>query len=363
MTERLDVAVVGAGPAGAATATLLAERGYRVGLLHTEQPGAAPRGESLSGAAAALLARLGVWERFRAGPHRPVHARASAWGGDLVEQSAIFDPHGPAWLIDREAFHGVLRERSVEAGARVLTVRVTGCRAAQGAGWRLDLAGGAVLVARAVVDATGRSCWVTTAVGGHCEVHDRMATMVARLAPAAAPGGAPVLVEATPTGWGYSAVVPSGALVALFVTEAAVAGLADVATAWHKALTAAPHTCARLHGARGTAPPEIRPVTVQRGVVPASAACVAVGDAARGLDPLSAAGLRTSLQTADEAARAVAATLDGDSSATAAYSLWARRLLDAHLAERASYYDLEARWPAAPFWASRRTQLRKALAL
>ncbi len=348
MTERLDVAVVGAGPAGAATATLLAERGCRVGLVHTEPVRAAPLGESLSGAAAALLVRLGVWERFHAGPHRPVHARASAWGGDLVEQSAIFDPHGPAWLIDREAFHGMLRERSVEAGARVLTARVTGCRAVDGAGWRLDLAGGAVLVARSVVDATGRSCWVTKAVGGHCEVHDRMVAMVARLAPAAPPGGAPVLIEATPTGWWYSAVIPSGALVAFFVTEAAIAGLDDVAAAWREALAVAPYTCVRLQGARGTAPPEIRPVTVQRGIVPASTACVAVGDAALGLDPLSAAGLRTSLETASEAARAVAATLDGDRCATAAYSVWARRLLDAHLAERVSYYDLEARWPTAP---------------
>ncbi|MGH3933961.1 MAG: tryptophan 7-halogenase, partial [Pseudonocardiaceae bacterium] len=354
LSERLDVAVVGAGPAGAATAILLAEQGCRVSLLHTEPPGAASLGESLSGAGVALLARFRVWERFRAGPHRPVHARASAWGGDLVEQSAIFDPHGPAWLIDREAFHGVLRERCVEAGAQVLTARVTGCRAVQGAGWRLDLAGGAVLVARTVVDATGRSCWVTRAVGGHCEVHDRMVAMVARLAPAAPPDGTPVLIEATPTGWWYSAVIPSGALVALFVTEAAIADLDDVATAWRESLTAAPYTSVRLRGARGAAPPEIRSVTVQRGVVPASTACVAVGDAALGLDPLSAAGLRTGLETALEAARAVTATLDGDRSATAAYSDWARRLLDAHLAERVSYYDLEARWPTAPFWASRR---------
>jgi 2-polyprenyl-6-methoxyphenol hydroxylase-like FAD-dependent oxidoreductase len=364
VTERYDVALVGAGPAGAATATLLAERGYRVALLHAERPAAQPLGESLSGDAAPLLARLGVWERFRAGPHRPVHARASAWGGDLVEQSAIFDPYGPTWLIDRDAFDSLLRERSREAGVRVLNARVAGCHAMEGGGWRLDLADGPHLTNRAVVDATGRSCWVTKAVGGHCEVHDRMAALVRRLSLAAAPAHAPpVLVEATPSGWWYSATIPSGALVALFITEPTIAAVGDqaAAAAWNAALAAAPHTRARMQSAGGTQPPEVHQVTVHRAVVPpTSTACVAVGDAALGLDPLCAAGLRTGLETASEAASTVAATLDGDHSAAAAYSVWASRLLDTHLAERALYYDLAARWPAAQFWTRRSAAVQEA---
>ena len=354
--ERFDVAVVGAGPAGAATAILLAERGCRVVLLHRDAGATGPLGESLSGAAAGLLERLGVWERFRAGPHRPVHARASAWGGDLVEQSAIFDAYGPAWLIDRDAFHELLRERSRQAGARVLAARVTGCRAEERGGWRLVLADGTALAPTVIVDATGRSCRVTKAIGGHCEVHDRMAALVAHRVPVdASTVGPPVLVEATSSGWWYSALVPSGAVVALFFTETAIARVDDLAAAWAEALAAAPHTRARLQGAHGTRVPDIRPVTVQRAVLPPTAtACVAVGDAALGLDPLSSAGLRVGLETASEAARAVAAALEGDRSSIAAYSLWVRGLFDAHLAERVRYYDLETRWPAAPFWAARR---------
>jgi 2-polyprenyl-6-methoxyphenol hydroxylase-like FAD-dependent oxidoreductase len=361
VSKRFDVAVVGAGPAGAATATLLAEHGCRVALLHAEPPTARPIGESLSGAAAALLARLGVWERFRAGLHRPVHARASAWGSDLVVQSAIFDPYGPSWLIDRDGFHSLLRERSRETGVVVLNARVASCHPMERGGWLLDLADGEVLANRAVVDATGRACWVTRAVGGHYEVHDRMAALVGRLAPASAPVHGPsVLVEATPSGWWYSALIPSGTLVALFITEPTIAGVDDLAAAWTEALAAAPHTRARLEGARDTQPPEIRPVIVQRGVVPpGSAWCVAVGDAALGLDPLSAAGLRIGLETASEAARTIAAALDGDRSATASYSVWARGLHHTHLAERARYYNLEARWPAASFWAARRAPVEE----
>ena len=349
---------MGPGPAGPATATLLAERGCRVALLHGDTVATRPLGESLSAAAAGLLARLGVWERFRVGPHRPVHARASAWGGDLVEQSAIFDPYGPGWLIDRSAFEELLRERSREAGAQVLTGRVVGCRAEERGAWRLALADGTDLVERAIVDATGRSCWVAKAIGGHCEVHDRMSALVAHHVPVdASPVGPPVLVEATSSGWWYSAFVPSGAVVALFFTETGIARVDDLAAAWAEALAAAPHTRARLQGAHGTRLPEIRPVTVQRAVLPPTAtACFVVGDAAVGLDPLSSAGLRVGLETASEAADAVTAALEGDRSSSGAYSIWVGGLLDAHLAERASYYGLEKRWSAAPFWATRRTR-------
>jgi flavin-dependent dehydrogenase len=158
-------------------------------------------------------------------------------------------------------------------------------------------------------------------------------------------------------GWWYSALIPSGVLVALFVTEA-TAVLDQATAAWHEALADAPHTCARLDGARSIGPTKVQPVNVQRAIFPA-ATCVAVGDAALGLDPLSAAGLRTGLESAREAAAAVTAALNGDRAATSAYARWAGRLFDVHLAERMRYYDLETRWSAAPFWAARRSPVQE----
>ena len=265
----------------------------------------------------------------------------------------MFNPNGPAWLIDRDAFEALLRDRAREVGVHVLTVRATNCRAEPGARWRLTLADGTDLLVGAIVDATGRSCSITRAVGGDCEVHDRMTALVGRHVPAEAPaGGPPVLVEATATGWWYSALVPSGVLVSLFMTEAAA--LDESTAAWEAALEAAPHTRARLRGARRDEPPgsgRSRPRAV---VHPAAAGCIAVGDAAIGLDPLSAAGLRLGFETAEQAAGAIVAALDCDRSATAAYTAWVGERLDAHLAERARYYELETRWPTAAFWAARR---------
>ncbi|HEV2237698.1 MAG TPA: FAD-dependent oxidoreductase, partial [Ktedonobacterales bacterium] len=64
-----DVAVVGAGPAGATTATLLARAGQRVVLLDRARfPREKPCAENLSPAAEPILRELGALEAVTAGP-------------------------------------------------------------------------------------------------------------------------------------------------------------------------------------------------------------------------------------------------------------------------------------------------------
>ena len=60
--KKIDVMIIGAGPAGTTAAALLAERGLDVGLVERE---AFPRfriGESLLPGGNAILKRLGLWE-------------------------------------------------------------------------------------------------------------------------------------------------------------------------------------------------------------------------------------------------------------------------------------------------------------
>ena len=174
---RADVVVVGAGPAGAATAILLAERGHAVTLL---DKAAFPRpkicGEYLSPEAARVLDRLGVLKAVDAAGAQPLHGmRITAPDGTVLDGAY---PTGGRWrgyrdhalAVPREALDRILVERAralpvdVRERHRVTGLlrdgdRVVGVQAEDEAGARVDVG------ARLVVGADGRASAVAHALG------------------------------------------------------------------------------------------------------------------------------------------------------------------------------------------------------
>ncbi|ATB28103.1 NAD(P)/FAD-dependent oxidoreductase [Melittangium boletus] len=153
-TSTVDVVVVGAGPAGLASAIVLAEAGLRVLLCERHLAPRATPAESLHPGCETLLERLGVGDAFRGGawPRYTgirVAGRLDRFGGDA---------RGP-WLgfhIHRERFEALLEARAVALGVEVrrgVTVRGLRREGGRAAGVLLDE--GAV-AARWVIDATGR---------------------------------------------------------------------------------------------------------------------------------------------------------------------------------------------------------------
>jgi len=111
-----EVAIVGAGPAGATAALNLAP--YRSVALIDRR--AAPQwriGESLPGAARRLLSDMDLWDDFCRDGHRPCHAFRSLWGGGgIATRETMRDPDGPAWQIDRAGFEARLRAVAAARG-------------------------------------------------------------------------------------------------------------------------------------------------------------------------------------------------------------------------------------------------------
>lgn len=358
---RVDVLVVGAGPAGAVAALNLAP--LRKVLLVDRWATPRPRvGESLPGAARRLLIDMGLWAGFLADGHAPRHAHRGAWGdAEPVERDALADPDGHGWHLDRLRFERRLRATACARGAQLLApARVVRLARASGGGWRaqLDGAGQGIEVAAAlVIDAGGRGSRLMAGEGVRRTEGDRLVCGWARAGPGAGLPPGVTQIEAEADGWWYAAPLPDGGGLVAFHTDAdlpaARAGRAPAslierarrlpmlgpllaAGAWDQ-------TRGGYCAARGA---WLEP--------PAGAGWIAAGDAALAFDPLAAQGLFNALYTGLAAAEAADRALAGDTGALSALTGEFAAIRSAYQAHRSAWYGQETRWPQSPFWRRRR---------
>lgn len=353
-----DVAVVGAGPAGAATARRLALAGRRVVLIERSRFDAPRVGESLAPNVQPLLRELGVWPGFLALSPRPSWGTRSVWGeAEERAHSHVFHPFSCGWHVDRRAFDHLLADAAVAAGAVLLAGETVRDAAFCDGQWYLPAQ---QLCARVLVDATGRSAKLARHLGAKRLLFDRLVGVATHWTGVAETERGHLLVESAPDGWWYSAPLPEdGAMVTMLMTDAdlcATRRLHDI-DRWMAAMRQAPSTWQRLAGARRTLPPQAWNAHSQRMLRPGGGdgPWLAVGDAALAVDPVSGSGVLRALRTAKAAAEAVEATLrrPADAGAVmAAYEADRDDECSAYLPERAQYYAAEPRFDS-PFWRRR----------
>lgn len=358
-----DVVVLGGGPAGAATAIRLAERGVTVAVFERSLYGEDRVGETFPPDIRAALTRLGLWRCFETVPRVPSVGVRSVWGGaEPSDQSFVFKPFGVGWHVDRRAF-----DASLALAARARGVRVgkghtmLACERDAGGGWKMRLtAAGETFDVRSrfVVDATGRASSLIRRLGGARVSLDTLVGVVGYFKATREEVGVEdfTLVEAAEDGWWYSAPLPRNRLIVAFMTDADLCARGSLRDAghWLEKLRGASHTSARA-----------RPFSLERTrIVSANSSradpvCgddwLAVGDAAAACDPLSGDGVYRALTAGVRAADTLVRGLAGDTSALRQYGEELRYQFASYIQTRNAYYGLETRWSRAPFWQRRLT--------
>jgi flavin-dependent dehydrogenase len=170
-----DVIVIGGGPAGTATATLVAQQGHSVRLLEREHFPRYHVGESLIPETFWVLDRLGILPKLQQSSFVKKHSVQFVTEQGRLSAPFYFADHKPhessqTWQVLRQEFDQLMldhaREHGVDVreGVRVLEVifegsRAVGVRTVDDAGRHQEMR------ARVIVDAAGQSCVIQDRLG------------------------------------------------------------------------------------------------------------------------------------------------------------------------------------------------------
>jgi flavin-dependent dehydrogenase len=375
---RWDVVVVGAGPAGAATAITLAKFGQRVLLVEERGFSNFKLGETLAPTSIGLVRHfLGDPEDSKQdlpGFFRTA-GNVSIWGTDEAEvANFFFTLNGFGLCVERLAFDEALRSKAVAAGATLLKgVRFQSCdRIADGSfNWQLRLTsetGSRQYYARYLVDGSGRRAIAAKTLGVQTVDNDDMLFAYAQwFSRDGDDDDRYTRIEAAPYGWWYSNRLPgtegnkTRRLVVLHTDKdlptARVAAhrhgfdhLLESSTLIAPLLEAEGYRpCGRIRGA---------PANGQRLQEFCGDAWMAVGDAAQAYDPLSSQGIDKALKTGSHAGHMIHYALTDrpqelESAYVHRYDEQQHQLWETYLWQRDYYYGIQPRWSDQLFWKRR----------
>jgi flavin-dependent dehydrogenase len=354
-----DVVILGGGPAGAATAILLSQRGISATILEAGNYSRHAMGQTLSPALNPLLAQLGI----DLGLSRPIlpscRGIASAWGSKVVHQNEYFwTPYGNSWHVQRPNLDRDLARVATAAGAELLCdTRIHSCSSEPRRKWSLQIQSGdghRRIECQFLVDASGRAGCTPLSGLTRPSVYDRLVgiTWIGE-----SRGTRPyTVIETVSHGWFYANAMPDSRCTVVLMTDSDICrgNRNQQRTFWHRQFRQAKYIREAFPESRESRPQHIfSAATVLR--TPANGTnWLYVGDAALGFDPVSGQGVYQALRGAWHAATAIQ---DHFRTGTRqpSYDAWVRHSFGQYLPVCRKYYASERRWPTSLFWQRRQS--------
>ncbi len=200
MTTQYDLLIVGAGPAGSFAAELLAKGGAKVALFDGR-----PEGEPKACGGGVTAKALKAWPQLLNAVGRTINEL------DLYSPSSKklhLELDEPFAIYSRIAFDCYLRDRARDAGAHVISEKISARRITKASnGWRLTSDSGAEWTGAVLIGADGANSGIAKMLAGKLPPSD-MEVAFGYRAPLPSNGSSPAVVAFLP-GWvGYAWAFP-----------------------------------------------------------------------------------------------------------------------------------------------------------
>lgn len=303
-----DVLVIGSGPAGSMTAIWLSKYGFKVAIIDLNIKKKFGVGECLPPECKPFLNPLGLWNQLKIEGHRPCYGNQSVWEDNLLHSNDfIYSPWGHGWHLDRRKFDLMLQNEAKRNNVDfVLDVKTTNLQLTNNY-WNIYGLNES-FVAKFLVDATGRSSWISQKLGIKRHFFDYQVAIIAMFQNKINGDDTDsfTLVEASKSGWWYTATLPEGYRVVIFFTDPRNVRLFSNRLFFLKEISKTVYISKRIFPNYS-----IKTDTI---VSPANTSILekitgqnwlAVGDAAISHDPISSYGLNFALQTSFNAALSI----------------------------------------------------------
>ena len=301
MSKRWDAIVVGAGPAGSATAAMLCDQGHRVLVLEKEHFPRFHIGESLLPLGTGVMERLGIEpcaDTFLFKRGAQFICETTSRSLEVSFDEAFDGPPRHAWQVERSSFDTMLRDRAVSAGAVVQHGEHVSDVAVEDDQVRIKTSSD-TYVGRYLVDATGQGRLMARrarAIKPFKEFGIAAAFQHFDDVDTDAMGGeGDIRIMMRPEGWGWVIPMPNRRLSIGVVTQkkGATAEMIEDYAAW------SPLIREWTAGASATAPRLIGNYAYKN-EASSGARYTCVGDAACFLDPVFSSGVSLALASAEK---------------------------------------------------------------
>ncbi|MCY1075683.1 NAD(P)/FAD-dependent oxidoreductase [Archangium lansingense] len=355
----LEAVVVGGGVAGLSAALTLVRAGVSTCVVERTDYSPWRPGETLSPVAFAELRRWLAPESLETEGFLVSYGLEATWGSEEPHHhSFLTNPYGPGWHVERRQLDSLLARHAQSQGVELWRNACVTHLEREGRGWRLQVStpeGPRELHCSVLVDATGRSAQVARHCGVRRQTHDKLCSVSAVVDRPPSHEEHLLRVEATPSGWWYTAPLPQGRLIFTLLSDVDVLERHNALRpdGWSALLARTRHLTRGLGGLPAVQRLHVRPCETSRLERAAGEGWAAVGDAAAMWDPLSSSGIVKGLRTGQAAARALLASLAGDREALEGYAREREEEFSRYLEARHAHYAQERRWAGEEFWRRR----------